>query len=180
MKDRILVLVNLHILHEYVTHFICVKIMGSVRVNHFSFGLKSKEINCLTNLEERMAKITEWSYSNILTIFGLLFNCVWIPSYHKKQNWTKQYLKCHPYYSTIHYLANISRNNSQITNRRYDKDYRCGTLGPACNEFGYNEHPAGTSKELDKCDLSKDSEIAPLTLGSMENTTYFISHRKPI
>ena len=41
-------------------------------------------------------------------------------------------------------------------------------------------HPAGTSKESDKCDLSKDSEIAPLTLGSMENTTYFISHRKPI
>ena len=41
-------------------------------------------------------------------------------------------------------------------------------------------HPAGTSKDSDKCDLSKDSEIAPLTLGSMENTTYFISHRKPI
>ena len=41
-------------------------------------------------------------------------------------------------------------------------------------------HPAGTSKESDKCDFSKDSDIAPLTLGSMENATYFISHRKPI
>ena len=44
-------------------------------------------------------------------------------------------------------------------------------------------HPAGTSKESDKCDLSKDSEIAPLTLGSMDNsyfTTYFVSHRKAI
>ena len=41
-------------------------------------------------------------------------------------------------------------------------------------------HPAGTSKDSDKCDLSKDSAIAPLTLGSMENTTYFVSHRKPI
>ena len=41
-------------------------------------------------------------------------------------------------------------------------------------------HPAGTSKESDKCDLSKDSDIASLTLGSMENATYFISHRKPI
>ena len=27
--------------------------------------------------------------------------------------------------------------------------------------------------DSDKCDLSKDSDIAPLTLGSMENTTYF-------
>ena len=34
-------------------------------------------------------------------------------------------------------------------------------------------HPAGTSKDSDKCDLSKDSDMAPLTLGSMENTTYF-------
>ena len=41
-------------------------------------------------------------------------------------------------------------------------------------------HPAGTSTDSDKCDLSKDSDMAPLTLGSMENTTYFISHRKPI
>ena len=41
-------------------------------------------------------------------------------------------------------------------------------------------HPAGTSKDSDKCDLSKDSEIVPLTLGSMENTTYFVSHRKAI
>ena len=44
-------------------------------------------------------------------------------------------------------------------------------------------HPAGTSKDSDKCDLSKDSEIAPLTLGSMDNsffTTYFVSHRKAI
>ena len=31
--------------------------------------------------------------------------------------------------------------------------------------FSHNEHPAGTSKDSDKCDLSKDSEIAPLTLG---------------
>ena len=35
------------------------------------------------------------------------------------------------------------------------------------------EHPAGTSTNSDKCDLSKDSDMAPLTLGSMENTTYF-------
>ena len=42
------------------------------------------------------------------------------------------------------------------------------------------KHPAGTSKESDKCDFSKDSDIAPLTLGSMENATYSISHRKPI
>ena len=42
------------------------------------------------------------------------------------------------------------------------------------------QHPAGTSKESDKCDFSKDSDIAPLTLGCMENATYFISHRKPI
>ena len=41
-------------------------------------------------------------------------------------------------------------------------------------------HPAGTSNDLDKCDFSKDSDIAPLTLGYMENATYFISHRKPI
>ena len=42
-------------------------------------------------------------------------------------------------------------------------------------------HPAGTSKESDKCDLSKNSEIAPLTLRSMDKsffTTYFVSHRK--
>ena len=45
------------------------------------------------------------------------------------------------------------------------------------------EHPAGTSTDSDKCDLSKDSDFAPLTLGSMEKsffTTYFVSHRKPI
>ena len=45
------------------------------------------------------------------------------------------------------------------------------------------EHPAGTSNGSDKCDLSKNSEIAPLTLGSMGKsffTTYFVSHRKPI
>ena len=35
-------------------------------------------------------------------------------------------------------------------------------------------HPAGTSKDSDKCDLSKDSEIAPLTLGSMDNS--FLYH----
>ena len=29
-------------------------------------------------------------------------------------------------------------------------------------------HPAGTSTDSDKCDLSKDSDFAPLTLGSME------------
>ena len=34
-------------------------------------------------------------------------------------------------------------------------------------------HPAGTSKDSDKCDLSKDSDMAPSTLGSMENTTFF-------
>ena len=34
------------------------------------------------------------------------------------------------------------------------------------------EHPAGTSKDSDKCDLSKDSEIAPLTLGSMDNSFF--------
>ena len=27
--------------------------------------------------------------------------------------------------------------------------------------------------DSDKCDLSKDSDMAPLTLGSIENTTYF-------
>ena len=45
------------------------------------------------------------------------------------------------------------------------------------------KHPAGTSTDSDKCDLSKDSDFAPLTLGSMEKsffTTYFVSHRKPI
>ena len=42
------------------------------------------------------------------------------------------------------------------------------------------KHRAGTSTDSDKCDLSKDSDMAPLTLGSMDNTTYFISHRKPI
>ena len=34
-------------------------------------------------------------------------------------------------------------------------------------------HPAGTSTDSDKCDLSKDSDMAPLTLGSVENTTFF-------
>ena len=34
-------------------------------------------------------------------------------------------------------------------------------------------HPAGTSKDSDKCDLSKDSEIAPLTLGSMDNSFFY-------
>ena len=44
-------------------------------------------------------------------------------------------------------------------------------------------HPAGTSIISDICDLSKISDIAPLTLGSMEKSffiTYFVSHRKPI
>ena len=44
-------------------------------------------------------------------------------------------------------------------------------------------HPAGTSIVSDICDLSNISDIAPLTLGSMEKsffTTYFVSHRKPI
>ena len=44
-------------------------------------------------------------------------------------------------------------------------------------------HRAGTSIVSDICDLSKNSEIAPLTLVSMEKsffTTYFVSHRKPI
>ena len=35
------------------------------------------------------------------------------------------------------------------------------------------QHPAGTSKDSDKCDLSKDSEIAPLTLGSMDNSFFY-------
>ena len=34
-------------------------------------------------------------------------------------------------------------------------------------------HPAGTSKDSDKCDLSKDSEIAPLTLESMDNSFFY-------
>ena len=34
-------------------------------------------------------------------------------------------------------------------------------------------HPAGTSKDSDKCDLSKDSEIALLTLGSMDNSFFY-------
>ena len=33
--------------------------------------------------------------------------------------------------------------------------------------------PAGTSKESDKCDLSKNSEIAPLTLGSMDKSFFY-------
>ena len=33
-------------------------------------------------------------------------------------------------------------------------------------------HPAGTSKESDKCDLSKNSEIAPLTLGSVDKSFF--------
>ena len=44
-------------------------------------------------------------------------------------------------------------------------------------------HPAGTSIVSDICDLSKISDIAPLTYGSMEKVffiTYFVSHRKPI
>ena len=47
----------------------------------------------------------------------------------------------------------------------------------------HTQHPAGTSIISDICDLSKISDIAPLTLGSMEKvffTTYFVSHRKPI
>ena len=41
-----------------------------------------------------------------------------------------------------------------------------------CKRFYPLLHPAGTSKESDKCDLSKDSEIAPLTLGSMDNSFF--------
>ena len=41
-------------------------------------------------------------------------------------------------------------------------------------------HLAGTSNESDICDLSINSDITPLTLGSMANTTYFVSIRKPI
>ena len=33
-------------------------------------------------------------------------------------------------------------------------------------------HPAGTSKESDKGDLSKNSEIASLTLGSMDKSFF--------
>ena len=33
--------------------------------------------------------------------------------------------------------------------------------------------PAGTSKESDICDLSKNSEIATLTLGSMDNSFFY-------
>ena len=35
------------------------------------------------------------------------------------------------------------------------------------------EHPAGTSTDSDKCDLSKDSDLAPLTLGSMVNNFFY-------
>ena len=34
-------------------------------------------------------------------------------------------------------------------------------------------HPAGTSTDSDKCDLSKDSDLAPLTLGSMVNNFFY-------
>ena len=46
-----------------------------------------------------------------------------------------------------------------------------------------HKHPAGTSIVSDICDLSKISDIAPLTLGSMEKSffiTYFVSHIKSI
>ena len=42
-----------------------------------------------------------------------------------------------------------------------------------------HKHPAGTSIVSDICDLSKISDIAPLTLGSMEKS-YFVSHIKSI
>ena len=41
------------------------------------------------------------------------------------------------------------------------------------NCFRDTIHPAGTSKESDKCDLSKNSEIAPLTLGSMDKSFFY-------
>ena len=31
--------------------------------------------------------------------------------------------------------------------------------------YNSQKHPAGTSKDSDKCDLSKDSEIAPFNIG---------------
>ena len=34
-------------------------------------------------------------------------------------------------------------------------------------------HPAGTSKDSDKCELLKDSDLAPLTLGSMVNNFFY-------
>ena len=34
-------------------------------------------------------------------------------------------------------------------------------------------HPAGTSTDSDKCDLSKDSDLAPLTLWSMVNNFFY-------
>ena len=51
------------------------------------------------------------------------------------------------------------------------------------SEDVFVSHPAGTSIVSDICDLSNISDIAPLTLGSMEKvffTTYFVSHRNPI
>ena len=52
--------------------------------------------------------------------------------------------------------------------------------GSRCAELFVDIHPAGTSKESDICDLSINSDFAPLTLESMANTTYFVSNRKPI
>ena len=47
-------------------------------------------------------------------------------------------------------------------------------LGRNLNEsFFLLTHPAETSKESDKCDLSKNSEIAPLTLGSMDKSFFY-------
>ena len=51
------------------------------------------------------------------------------------------------------------------------------------DNFSSMKHPAGTPIVSDICDLSKISDIAPLTSGSMEKSffiTYFVSHRKPI
>ena len=45
------------------------------------------------------------------------------------------------------------------------------------------KHPAGTSIVSDICDLSKVSDIDPLTWGSMRKSffiTYFVSHIKSI
>ena len=45
------------------------------------------------------------------------------------------------------------------------------------------DHHAGTSIVSDICDLSKVSDIDPLTWGSMKNSffiTYFVSHIKSI
>ena len=36
-----------------------------------------------------------------------------------------------------------------------------------------NDHPAGTSIVSDICDLSNISDIAPLTLGSMEKSFFY-------